>query len=81
MHISHLQYHYKTMQNRLHFGIPVPATIKQSVINAGVNAALHNSGVMRHGLNANYYATHGRPGLALREGGAALWDAVTESRK
>ena len=55
--------------------------IKQTVIQSGVNAALHNSGVMRHGLNANYYANHNRPGMAIREGAAAAWDAVTGSRK
>lgn len=55
--------------------------IKQTVIQSGVNAALHNSGVMRHGLNANYYANHNRPGMAIREGVAAAWDAVTGSRK
>jgi hypothetical protein len=55
--------------------------IKQSVIQSGVNAALHNSGVMRHGLNANYYANHNRPGMAIREGAAAAWDAVSGSRK
>lgn len=85
MHIATIHTHTHTfaithqMQNRLHFGIPAP--IKQTVINAGVDAALHNSGVMRHGLNANYYATHGRPALAIREGSAALWDAMTGSRK
>jgi hypothetical protein len=55
--------------------------IKQTVVQSGVNAALHNSGVMRHGLNANYYANHNRPGMAIREGAAAAWDAVTGSRK
>jgi hypothetical protein len=55
--------------------------IKQSVVQSGVNAALHNSGVMRHGLNATYYANHNRPGMAVREGAAAVWDAVTGSRK
>ena len=55
--------------------------LKQTIINAGVNAALNNSGVMRHGLNANYYANHNRPGLAIREGVAAAWDAITGSRK
>jgi len=56
-------------------------SVKQSVISSGVNAALNNSGVMRHGLNANYYAHQNRPGLAIREGAAALYDAVTGSRK
>ena len=55
--------------------------IKQTVIQAGVNAALHNSGVMRHGLNTIYYANHNRPVMAAREGAAAVWDAVTGSRK
>lgn len=59
----------------------VIGNIKNSVIKSGVNAALHNSGVMRHGLNANYYANHNRPGMAIREGAAAVWDAVTGSRK
>jgi len=36
---------------------------------------------MRHGLNANYYANHNRPGMAVREGSAAIYDAVTGSRK
>jgi hypothetical protein len=56
-------------------------SMKQSVIRSGVNAALNNSGVMRHGLNANYYANHNRPGMAIREGAAALYDAFTGSRK
>ena len=59
----------------------IVGNIKQSVIRSGVNAALNNSGVLRHGLNANYYANHGRPGMALREGAAAAWDAVSGSRK
>jgi hypothetical protein len=29
---------------------------------------------MRHGLNANYYANHNRPGMAIREGAAAVYD-------
>lgn len=56
-------------------------SVKQSVIRSGVNSALNNSGVMRHGLNANYYANHNKPGMAIREGAAALYDAVTGSRK
>lgn len=56
-------------------------SIKNSVIGSGVNAALNNSGVMRHGLNANYYANHNRPGMAIREGAAAVYDAITGSRK
>jgi hypothetical protein len=56
-------------------------SIKQTFIKTGINAALNNSGVMRHGLNANYYANHNRPGMAIREGAAALYDAVTGSRK
>lgn len=55
--------------------------IKNAIIQSGVNAALNNSGVMRHGLNANYYASHNRPGMAIREGAAALWDAVSGSRR
>lgn len=46
-----------------------------------IQSALDNSGVMRHSLNANYYANHGRPGLAIREGAAAVYDAITGSRK
>jgi hypothetical protein len=56
-------------------------SLKNTVIKSGVNAALNNSGVMRHGLNANYYATHNRPGMAIREGYAAVYDAITGSRK
>jgi hypothetical protein len=56
-------------------------SVKQTVIRSGVNAALNNSGVMRHGLNANYYANQNRPIMAIREGAAALYDAVTGSRK
>jgi hypothetical protein len=55
--------------------------IQRTVIQSGVNAAINNSGVMRHGLNANYYAQHNRPGLAIREGAAAAWDAISGSRK
>lgn len=55
--------------------------VKQSVIISGVNAALNNSGVMRHGLNANYYASHNSPVMAVREGTAAVYDAITGSRK
>lgn len=55
--------------------------IRHTVIQSGVNAALNNSGVMRHGLNANYYAHHNRPGMAIREGAAAAWDAISGSRK
>ena len=36
---------------------------------------------MRHGLNANYYANHNRPGLAIHEGAAAVYDAITGNRK
>lgn len=54
--------------------------IQRTVIQSGVNAALNNSGVMRHGLNANYYAQHNRPGMAIREGAAAAWDAISGSR-
>ncbi len=57
------------------------SNIQRTVIQSGVNAALNNSGVMRHGLNANYYAQHNRPGMAIREGAAAAWDAITGSRK
>ena len=56
-------------------------SVKRSVIRSGVNAALNNSDVMRHGLNANYYANHNRPGMAIREGAAAVYDAITGSRK
>ena len=56
-------------------------SVKQSIVNSGVNSTLNNSGVMRHGLNANYYANHNKPGMAIREGAAALYDAVTGSRK
>jgi hypothetical protein len=56
-------------------------SVKKSVIKSGVNAALNNSGVMRHGLNANYYAKHNRPGMVIREGVAAVYDAITGSRK
>ena len=55
--------------------------IKNSLIQSGVNTALHNSGVMRHGLNAAYYANHNRPGLAIREGSVAVFDAITGSRR
>jgi hypothetical protein len=55
--------------------------IQRTVIQSGVNAAINNSGVIRHGLNANYYAQHNRPGLAIREGAAAAWDAISGSRK
>ncbi len=55
--------------------------VKQSVIISGVNAALNNSGVMRHGLNANYYASHNSLVMTLREGAAAVYDAITGSRK
>jgi len=57
------------------------SNIQRTVIQSGVNAALNNSGVMRHGLNANYYAQHNRPGMAIREGAAAAWDAISGSRK
>lgn len=57
------------------------SNIQRTVIQSGVNAALNNSGVMRHGLNANYYAQHNRPGMAFREGAAAAWDAISGSRK
>jgi len=55
--------------------------IKQNVINSGIKTALNNSGVMRHGLNANYYAHHNKPIMAIREGAAAAWDALSGSRK
>ena len=55
-------------------------SLKNRIIQSGVNAALHNSGVMRHGLNADYYANHGRPLLAVREGAGAMWDAFSGSR-
>ena len=51
--------------------------VKQSVIISGVNAALNNSGVMRHGLNAS----HNSPVMTLRESSAAVYDAITGSRK
>lgn len=57
------------------------SNIQRTVIQSGVNAALNNSGVMRHGLNANYYAQHNRPGMANRESAAAAWDAISGSRK
>ncbi len=60
---------------------PEAKGIKQSIINAGTNAALNNSGVMRHGVNTIYYMNQNRPGMAVREGAAAVWDAVTGSRK
>lgn len=55
--------------------------INQNIMNVGINAALHNSGVMRHGLNANYYANHNSQILAIREGVSATWDAISGSRK
>lgn len=55
--------------------------LQQTIIRAGTNAALQNSGVMRHGLNTIYYANQNRPIMAAREGAAAVWDAVTGSRK
>jgi hypothetical protein len=55
--------------------------IQRSIIQSGVNAALNNSGVMRHVLNANYYANHSRPDMAIREGAAAAWDAISGSRR
>lgn len=62
-------------------GKGILGNVRQSVIQSGVRAALNNSGVMRHGLNANYYANHGRPVMAVREGAAAVWDALSGSRK
>ena len=56
-------------------------SVKQSVIRSWVNSELNNSGVIRNWLNANYYANHNNPVMALREGAAALYDAVTGSRK
>ena len=38
-------------------------------------------GVMRHGLNAAYYANQNQPIRAIQEVGAAVRDAVTGSRK
>ena len=55
--------------------------VKKYVIRSGVNAALNNSGVMHHGLNANYYVNHNRPGMAIREGAAAVYDSITGNRK
>lgn len=60
---------------------PIINNIRRTVIQSGVNAALNNSGVLRHGLNANYYAHHNRPGMAIREDAAAAWDAISGSRK
>jgi hypothetical protein len=39
------------------------------------------SGVMRHGLNAAYYANQNKPIRAIQEAGAAARDAITGSRK
>jgi hypothetical protein len=36
---------------------------------------------MLHGQNAIYYAQQNRPGMAIKEAGVALRDAVTGSRK
>lgn len=55
--------------------------VKQSVIQAGIKSAVNNSGVMRHGLNANYYFHHNRPLMGLKEGFAAGYDAITGSRR
>jgi hypothetical protein len=55
--------------------------IQRSIIQSGVNAALNNSGVMRHVLNTNYYANHSRPDMAIRQGAAAAWDAISGSRR
>jgi len=60
---------------------PQAKGIKQTIIQAGTRAALNNSGVMRHGLNTIYYMNQHRPGMAVREGAAAVWDAVSGSRK
>jgi hypothetical protein len=38
-------------------------------------------GVMRHGLDAAYYANQNKPFRAVQEVGAAIRDAVTGSRK
>jgi hypothetical protein len=38
-------------------------------------------GVMRHGLNAAYYANQNMPIRAIQEAGAAVRDAITGSRK
>ena len=78
MSITNLQYLDFSSGNA---ATPEYKGIRQAVIQSGVNAALNNSGVMRHGLNANYYAQHNRPGLAIREGAAAAWDAISGSRK
>ena len=55
--------------------------VKQSVINAGIKSAVNNTGVLRHGLNANYYFNHNRPIMGLKEGFAAGYDAITGSRR
>ncbi len=65
----------------LSFDSVQPKSLIQSVKQAGINAALNNSGVLRHGLNANYYANHNRPIMAIREGAAAVYDAFSGSRK
>lgn len=69
------------MIEQLQFNCIQPKGIIQPIIRSGVNAALHNSGVMRHSLNANYYANQNRPVLAIREAGAAIYDSITGSRK
>ncbi len=99
---------------------PEQKNIKQAVMQAGVKAALNNTGtihliclfairhyqhlkccsvgacsplfalvsptdaqpgVMRHGLNAAYYANQNKPIRAIQEAGAAVRDAITGSRQ
>ena len=60
---------------------PQEKGIGQAIIRSGVNAAMNNSGVMRHGLNTIYYANHNRPIMAVREGAATIYDAVTGIRR
>jgi hypothetical protein len=56
------------------------ASSTKPIIN-NIRRTVIQSGVLRHGLNANYYAHHNRPGMAIREGAAAAWDAISGSRK
>ncbi len=65
----------------LSFGSIQSKGLVQSFKQAGINAALNNSGVLRHGLNANYYANQNRPIMAIKEGFAAAYDAISGSRK
>jgi hypothetical protein len=78
MSITNLQYLDFSSGNA---ATPEYKGIRQAVIQSGVNAALNNSGVMRHGLNTIYYVNQNRPGMAIREGAATIWDAVSGSRK